>query len=79
MMGKEERCRPEGRRYKNMAITFRRKNIRLPRSSYIGRQWYFLKGLCERPEDWPFSGSLTIDWIRFLTPPEKQWVPHWKR
>ena len=171
-----------------MAITFRRKNIRLPRSSYIGPQWYFLttctldrsprfqdgklvaealgflveearthgfdipaycfmpdhlhlltngthpaadclkfvktfkqrssfafkqrsqkrlwqdrpydhilrpdesweavafyiwmnpvrKGLCERPEDWPFSGSLTVDWKRFLTPPEKLWVPQWK-
>ena len=36
------------------------------------------KGLCERPQDWPFSGSFTIDWKRFLTPPEKLWVPHWK-
>ena len=36
------------------------------------------KGLCARPEDWPFSGPLTVDWKRLLTPPEKLWVPHWK-
>ena len=33
------------------------------------------KGLCERAEDWPYSGSLTVDWKRFLTPPEKLSVP----
>jgi putative transposase len=33
------------------------------------------KGLCERPEEWPYSGSLTVDWKRFLTHPEELWVP----
>jgi putative transposase len=37
------------------------------------------KGLCARPEDWPFSGSLTVDWKRLLTPPANPWVPPWKR
>jgi hypothetical protein len=37
------------------------------------------KGLCTRPEEWPFSGSLTVDWKRLLTPPENLWVPPWKR
>ncbi len=36
------------------------------------------KGLCARPEDWPFSGSLTVDWKRMLTPPTNPWVPPWK-
>ncbi len=36
------------------------------------------KGLCERPEDWPYSGSLTVDWKRFLKTPQKPWVPPWK-
>lgn len=29
------------------------------------------KGLCARPEDWPHSGSQTLDWKRLLTPPEE--------
>jgi len=33
------------------------------------------KGLCTRPEDWPFSGSMTVDWKRLLTPPRNPWVP----
>lgn len=36
------------------------------------------KGLCQRPEDWPFSGSTTLDWRRLLTPPEELWIPPWK-
>ena len=36
------------------------------------------KGLCTRPEEWPFSGSLTVDWKRLLTPPKNPWVPLWK-
>src|SRR5580700_1492694 len=36
------------------------------------------KGLCERPHDWPFSGSRTVDWRRMLTPPEQLWFPTWK-
>ncbi len=37
------------------------------------------RGLCERPEEWPFSGSNTMDWRRMLTPPEELWIPPWKR
>ena len=36
------------------------------------------KGLCACPEDWPHSGSYTMDWKRRLTPPEELWVPPWK-
>lgn len=36
------------------------------------------KGLCAEPQDWPFSGSRTVDWRRLLTPPEKLWIPPWK-
>ena len=36
------------------------------------------KRLCERPEEWPYSGSETVDWRRLLTPPEKLWTPPWK-
>jgi putative transposase len=36
------------------------------------------KGLCARAEDWPFSGSLTVDWKRLLKPPEEIWTPPWK-
>jgi REP element-mobilizing transposase RayT len=37
------------------------------------------KGLCTRGEDWPYSGSYTVDWERMLTPPEELWAPPWKR
>jgi putative transposase len=37
------------------------------------------KGLCARPEDWPHSGSQTMDWKSMLTPPEELWVPPWKK
>jgi REP element-mobilizing transposase RayT len=36
------------------------------------------KGLCAQAEDWPFSGSQTVDWRRLLNPPEKAWIPPWK-
>jgi REP-associated tyrosine transposase len=36
------------------------------------------KDLCNRPQDWPFSGSRTVDWRRLLTPPAELWVPPWK-
>jgi putative transposase len=36
------------------------------------------KGLCARPEDWPYSGSYTMDWKRLLAPPKELWVPPWK-
>ena len=31
-----------------------------------------------RPAQWPFSGSLTFDWKRLLTPPRNPWVAPWK-
>jgi REP-associated tyrosine transposase len=36
------------------------------------------RGLCNRPEEWPFSGSETVDWRRLLTTPRELWVPPWK-
>lgn len=36
------------------------------------------KGLCARPQDWPFSGSETLDWKRLLAPPRQLWIPPWK-
>ncbi len=35
------------------------------------------KQLCVTPHEWPFSGSLTLDW-RQLVGPEKMWRPPWK-
>lgn len=37
------------------------------------------KGLCACPQDWPFSGSQTMDWKRLLKSPDPQWTPPWKR
>ncbi len=37
------------------------------------------KGLCARPEEWPYSGSWTMDWKLRLTPPKELWEPPWKR
>lgn len=36
------------------------------------------KDLCQRPEDWPYSGSFTMDWRKLLSPPQQLWVPPWK-
>lgn len=36
-------------------------------------------GLCERAEDWPYSGSLTVDWRRLLAIGVDPWVPQWKK
>jgi putative transposase len=36
------------------------------------------KNLCGRPEEWPSSGSDTVDWHRLMTPPEELWKPPWK-
>jgi putative transposase len=35
------------------------------------------KGLCKSPYDYPWSGSLTIDW-RKAKPSEARWTPPWK-
>lgn len=36
------------------------------------------KGLCERPEDYPFTGSFTQDW-QGVAKPSNPWKPIWKR
>ncbi len=58
-------------------------HILRPSESWEGVAYYIWmnpvrKGLCVRPEEWPFSGSDTVDWRRFLTPPEELWTPPWK-
>jgi len=35
------------------------------------------KGLCEHPEQYPHSGSFTMDWKKGLSPLET-WTPDWK-
>ena len=37
------------------------------------------KGLCKRPEDWPYSGSFTVDWKKLMALGIEPWVPPWKR
>ncbi|MGD0696158.1 MAG: transposase [Terriglobia bacterium] len=37
------------------------------------------KGLCARPQDWPFSGSETLDWKRLVVPLKQLWIPPWKK
>ena len=36
------------------------------------------KGLCARPEQWPYSGSMTLDWRRLIALGCEPWVPPWK-
>jgi putative transposase len=36
------------------------------------------KGLCAKPEQWPYSGSATIDWQRLIALGCEPWVPPWK-
>jgi REP-associated tyrosine transposase len=53
-----------------------------PDESPSGVAWYIWlnpvrKGLCRAPEDYPFSGSFTVDWKRSSRPP-KPWEPPWK-
>ena len=35
-------------------------------------------GLCQKPQDYPFSGSLTINW-RGTKEPAAAWIPPWKQ
>jgi putative transposase len=35
------------------------------------------KGLCSRAQDYPFSGSFTVDWKQ-IVPPSEPWLPAWK-
>jgi REP element-mobilizing transposase RayT len=37
------------------------------------------KGLCKRAEDWPYSGSFTMDWRKLLSLGVEPWTPPWKR
>jgi len=37
------------------------------------------KGLCSRAEDWPYSGSFTLDWRRLMTLGVDPWVPPWRK
>jgi len=35
------------------------------------------KGLCKEPQEYPYSGSFTLNW-KGETPPGETWVPPWK-
>lgn len=36
------------------------------------------RGLCQRAEEWPFSGSETLDWRKMVACPGETWIPLWK-
>jgi len=37
-------------------------------------------GLCKQPQEWPFSGSQTVDWRRLMSSAvEEVWIPPWKK
>jgi len=36
-------------------------------------------GLCKQPQEWPFSGSQTVDWRRSMSSVEEVWIPPWKK
>lgn len=57
-------------------------HILRPQDHWEAVAWYIWmnpvrKGLCDGPEDWPFSGSFTLDWPRLFAP-AKGWVPPWR-
>ena len=57
-------------------------HILRPRDSAEAVAWYVWmnpvrKGLCAVPEEYPFSGSFTLDW-KCTKQPEASWVPPWK-
>jgi len=35
------------------------------------------KGICDDPQDYPYSGSFMFDWKKAISPVES-WVPDWK-
>jgi putative transposase len=37
------------------------------------------KGLCKRAQDWPYSGSFTVDWRKLMALGVDPWVPPWKK
>jgi putative transposase len=58
-------------------------HILRPKESPDPFAWYIWmnpvrKGLCRVPEEYPWSGSLTIDWKR-RKPPTDPWIPPWRR
>jgi len=51
-------------------------HILRPDESWEAVAWYIWmnpvrQGLCAQPQDWPFSGSWTVDWRQLLAPPGK--------
>ncbi len=59
-------------------------HILRPNERWEAVAWYIWmnpvrKELCARPEDWPFSGSFTVDWRTLLAPPEEPWIPPWEK
>ena len=36
-------------------------------------------GLCKRAEDWPYSGSFTLDWRKLISVGVDPWTPPWKQ
>ncbi len=59
-------------------------HILRPGESWVAIAYYIWmnpvrKALCAEPQDWPYSGSQTLDWQRLLTTPEKLWIPPWKK
>lgn len=58
-------------------------HILRPKNSADVIAWYIWlnpvrKGLCAEPEDYPFSGSFTLEWKRRVRPAES-WAPPWKK
>lgn len=58
-------------------------HILRPTDRWEAVAWYIWmnpvrKGLCARPEDWPHSGSCTMDWKKLLAAPDVPWIPPWK-
>jgi len=35
-------------------------------------------GICRAPQEYPFSGSFTLNWL-FLVAPTRAWTPPWRR
>ncbi|MGH9358237.1 MAG: REP-associated tyrosine transposase [Terriglobia bacterium] len=55
-----------------------------PTDTWEAVAWYIWMnpvraGLCQRAEEWPFSGPETLDGKKMIAPSEQTWVPPWKR
>ena len=58
-------------------------HILRPQDPWESVAWYIWtnpvrKGLRACPEQWPFSGSQSMDWKQLLRPPSSPWTPPWK-